>query len=95
MIEVTEITSLAVGSVIERFLPTNTHGATEGTQQEPSVQCDNKGAPSLSSKRACFAWLHCVFTEFLCFKYEVSFTSDCAAVAVLYSLIYLKGNSRL
>lgn len=36
-----------------------------------------------------------VFTDFLCFKYEVSFTCDYAAVAVLYSLSYLKGSSRL
>lgn len=74
---------------------TSTHGATEGTQQGPSVQCDNKETPSLSSKQVCLAWLHCVFREFLCFNYEVSFTSDYAVVADLYSLSYLKGNSRL
>lgn len=99
-IEVIEITSLASGSVIERFLrrsmkETNTHGVTEGTQREPSVQCDNKEAPSLSSKPVCFARLLGVFTDFLCLKYEVSLTCDYAAVAVLYSLSYLKGSSRL
>lgn len=51
---------------------TNTHGATEGTQQEPSAQCDNKETPSLSSKQVYVTWLDCVFINFISF-YFLSF----------------------